>query len=267
MNLLLPSRLEPGSDGRLTQVSPETVGWRYVGFEVYRLEPGRRLESSTAARELCLVVLQGTCDVSGAGREWIGVGGRASVFDGPPGAVYLPPQSSFTVEPAGGQEVEVALCWAPASRGVDPSLIRPDQVAVSKRGSGSTEREIRNILMEDRAAENLLVTEVVTPGGHWSSYPPHKHDTDDPPRETYLEETYYHRLRRPEGFAIQRVYTEDGLLDETLVVADGNVVLVPRGYHSVAAAPGYDLYYLNVMAGPVRRWLVTNEPAHKWLLA
>jgi 5-deoxy-glucuronate isomerase len=127
------------------------------------------------------------------------------------------------------------------------------------------ERTIHHILMEDVAAESLLVTEVVTPAGNWSSYPPHKHDTDDPPRETQLEETYYHRLRDTRGFAMQRVYTSDGSLDETMSVRDGDLVLVPRGFHTVSAAPGYELYYLNVMSGPVRRWCVTFDPEHEWL--
>jgi 5-deoxy-glucuronate isomerase len=128
------------------------------------------------------------------------------------------------------------------------------------------ERRIHHILMEDAAAESLLVTEVVTPGGHWSSYPPHKHDTNDPPRETALEETYYHRLRDERGFALQRVYTADGTLDESVAARSGECVLVPRGFHTVSAPPGYDLYYLNVMAGPLRQWKVTFDPEHRRLL-
>jgi 5-deoxy-glucuronate isomerase len=108
------------------------------------------------------------------------------------------------------------------------------------------------------------VVEVVTPGGHWSSYPPHKHDIDQP-GETQLEETYYHRLARPGGFAFQRVYTADRTLDETMTVEDRDVVLVPRGYHPVSAAHGFDLYYLNVMAGPVRRWQVSQAPGYEFL--
>ena len=130
---------------------------------------------------------------------------------------------------------------------------------------GNMERTIHHILMEDAAAESLLVTEVVTPAGNWSSYPPHKHDTNDPPQETQLEETYYHRLRDVRGFAMQRIYTADRSLDETMSVRDGDLVLVPRGFHTGSAAPGYELYYLNVMAGPVRRWCVTFDPEHEWL--
>jgi 5-deoxy-glucuronate isomerase len=167
---------------------------------------------------------------------------------------------------ATSEVAEVALCWAPAQRGVDPVLISPEDVRVSTRGSGGTEREIHDVLMESRPAESLLITEVITPAGNWSSFPPHKHDTDDLPREAYLEETYYHRMKRAGGFAVQLVYTADRSLDAALQVRDGDVVLVPRGYHPVSAAPGYDLYYLNVMAGPVRRWQVTVDADQAWQL-
>ena len=152
-----------------------------------------------------------------------------------------------------------------AKRGERPRHIAPSDTRREVRGAGNMERTIHHILMEEGAAEALLVTEVVTPAGHWSSYPPHKHDTNDLPNETQLEETYYHRLRDARGFAVQRVYTADRSLDETVAVRDGDLVLVPRGYHTVSAAPGYELYYLNVMAGPVRRWCVTFDPEHERL--
>ena len=121
-------------------------------------------------------------------------------------------------------------------------------------------------LMADQEADSLLVCEVITPAGHWSSYPPHKHDSDVPTKETALEETYYHRIDPPQGFAFQRVYTDDRSLDETVCVEDGDVVMVPRGYHPVGAPHGYNLYYLNVMAGPKRVWRFHNDPAHEWLM-
>jgi 5-deoxy-glucuronate isomerase len=141
-----------------------------------------------------------------------------------------------------------------------------DPPPIEIRGHGNQEREIRAILMGDREAESLLVCEVLTPPGHWSSYPPHKHDRDAMPEESYLEETYYHRIDPPRGFALQRVYTDDGSLDETLAVRDRDVVLVPRGYHTVSAPPGYAVYYLNVMAGPTRAWAIANDPDHEWTL-
>ena len=122
-----------------------------------------------------------------------------------------------------------------------------------------------NILPEDQPAQSLLVVEVITPGGHTSSYPPHKHDQDNLPHESLLEETYYHRLNPPQGFGFQRVYTDDRSLDESMAVEDGDVTLVPRGYHPCAACHGYDLYYLNVMAGPKRTWKFHNAVEHEWL--
>jgi 5-deoxy-glucuronate isomerase len=210
-------------------------------------------------------MLAGQADIAAGSRSWKEVGSRQDVFDGAPDAVYAPPGQSLEIT-ASSESCEVALCWAPATRGSEAALLPAAGVRPFKRGSGRTERTIHNILMEDRPAECLLVTEVLTPAGNWSSYPPHKHDIDDPPKETYLEETYYHRMARPEGFAVQLVYTDDLSLDEAIQVRDGDVVLVPRGYHPVAAGPGYDLYYLNVMAGPRRRWLVTTDPAHRWQL-
>jgi 5-deoxy-glucuronate isomerase len=248
----------PDEDGCVIRVTPDSAGWSYVGFEVYRLAAGARLARAYEDRESCVVFLSGSGHVSAGGREWPDVGGRADVFDGPPAALYVPPRTAWTVEAAA--ELELAVCTAPAERGAELRLLAPRDVRHESRGSGGEAREIDHILMEDEPADSLLVTEVVTPAGHWSSYPPHKHDVDDPPRETYLEETYYHRMRESNGFAFQRVYTADGTIDEAVAVHDGDVVLVPKGYHPVAAGARHDLYYLNVMAGPTREWRVTVDP-------
>ena len=263
-DLVVSTSVRPDSDGSVLRVTPESAGWEYVGFEVLRLADGKIVERDTGGEEVCLVVLSGFCTVSTADEEWRGIGNRDSVFEGPPHAVYLPPGTGYRVEAV--TYLELAVCSAPAAEGVAPRLIRREDTQRSTRGTGNMERQVTNILMEDQPAERLLVVEVITPDGHWSSYPPHKHDTEDPPRERYLEETYYHRIQPEQGFALQRVYTEDGSLDETLTFRDGDVVLVPEGYHVVSAPPGYDLYYLNVMAGPVREWKIKNDPAHEWLL-
>lgn len=260
MNLLVRSSAAPGPDGRLLAISPASAGWSYVGFEVYRLNRGVQLTPAMDGRELCAVVLSGTFDVDFVSGEWRGVGSRKTPFEGPADAAYFPPTDKPTVT-ARSETAEVAMCWAPAREGVERQLIKGHDVHVFTRGEGQTSRTIREILMMDRRAESLLVTEAITPGGNWSSFPPHKHDTDDPPNEAYLEETYYHRTARENGFAVQRVYTGDRSLDVALAVRDGDAVLVPRGYHPVVAEPGCDLYYLNVMAGPRRQWLVTFEPS------
>ncbi len=241
------------SDG-VVHVTPESAGWTYVGFEVVHVDG--RLERRDDDREACVVVLSGTCDLFAGGAGGTDLG-RESVFDGPAVALYVPPRVSWTAE----GRAELAVCTAPAEGRLPARLL--DSPTLLTRGEGSEERAIANILMEDEPAESLLVTEVVTPRGHWSSFPPHKHDVDDLPNEALLEETYYHRLQPADGFAVQRVYTDDGSLDETVAVGDGDTVLVPRGYHPVAASPRHDLYYLNVMAGPVRRWCTTTDPRYR----
>jgi len=242
-------------------ITPESAGWRHVGFQTFRLHVGQRLERQTKGDEACIVILSGRCRARAAEQDWPEVGGRATPFDGPPHALYVPVGTEYALE-ALTDNLEFAIGTGPVAlptQAHQPRLITPADVRVSSRGSGNMERTIHDILMEDQPAETLLVTEVLTPGGHWSSYPPHKHDTHDPPRETYLEELYYHRLRRPDGWTIQRVYSHHGTLDVTVAARDGDCVLVPRGYHPVSAAPGFDLYYLNVMAGPVRQWRVTFD--------
>jgi 5-deoxy-glucuronate isomerase len=255
----------PDAGGRVIDITPASAGWKYVGFEVRRLAAGQRAGFSFEGRETCLVVLTGKADISAGGARFEGVGGRASVFDdAAPGAVYVAAGLEITV--AAVTDAEVAVCTAPGHGVGGARLIGAESMSREVRGQGTNQRFIRNILPETQAAERLLVVEAMTPGGHWSSYPPHKHDTDTPLVESQLEETYYHRLKPAQGFAFQRVYTDDRSLDQTLCVEDGDVVLVPRGYHPVGAPHGYDLYYLNVMAGPRRQWIFHNDPAHEWML-
>jgi 5-deoxy-glucuronate isomerase len=255
---------EPDPEGRVLTITPASAGWSYVGFEVRRLVAGQEVALASAAREVCVLVLTGTADVQVGDLFCPSLGGRKSVFDdAAPGAVYAPAGSRIRIR--AGSEAEIALCSAPATATGEPRAIAGERMSKETRGEGTNRRFVRNVLPETEPAERLLVVEVITPGGHWSSYPPHKHDTDAPPAESRLEETYYHRLNPPQGFAFQRVYTDDRSLDETVCVEDGDVVLVPRGYHPVGAPHGYDLYYLNVMAGPVRRWIFRDDPAHAWI--
>lgn len=244
-------------------ITPGSAGWRYVGFQVRMLADGETASGDSGARELCLVLVAGRGSVAVNGADLGTLGERANPFEGSPWSVYVPPNSQWAVTAAGA--LELAVCAAPASGGLPARVIPPAEVGQETRGKGTNTRHVRNILPDTATAESLLVVEVITPGGNWSSYPPHKHDTDDFPRETLLEETYYHRLARGAGFALQRVYTDDRSLDETMAVSDGDVVLVPRGYHPVGAPHGFDLYYLNVMAGPVRAWKFTMAPEHAFL--
>ena len=257
-----------GASGLVHRVTPKSAGWSYVGFEVYDLQSGASLAKRCGDMEICIVIVSGKARVNtGSGKtakDFGLLGERTSPFEGGPWSVYVPAKSNFKV--TAETVCEIAVCAAPGTGKLPARVISPAQCAVEVRGKGSNTRHVRNILPEGEPAESLLVVEVITPGGNWSSYPPHKHDRDALPQESLLEETYYHRLNPPQGYAVQRVYTDDRSLDETLTVSDRDVVLVPKGYHPVGAAHGYSLYYLNVMAGPKRTWRFWNEPAHQWLL-
>jgi len=251
--------------GRVAHVTPESAGWTYVGFDLHRLTRGQTASGASGDKELCLVFVTGKGRVDANGDDLGVLGERMSPFDGKPWSVYLPEGSSWTV--TAETDVELAVCAAPSTGGHLPvRVIGPDDVGQQVRGKGTNTRYVTNILPETEPADSLLVVEVITPGGHTSSYPPHKHDQDNLPAESYLEETYYHRLNPPQGFAFQRVYTDDRSLDEAMAIEDGDVVLVPKGYHPCAACHGYDLYYLNVMAGPTRIWKFHNAPEHEWLM-
>jgi 5-deoxy-glucuronate isomerase len=259
--LLVPATT-PAADGTIATVTPESAGWGHVGFEALVLGAGRPAERETGDRECCVVAIEGRVQVRSEHGEWE-LGERESVFAGAPDAAYLPPGSRFSVA---GDAAEAALCFAPAGGGAEPRVLPAGGVETETRGHGVHERKIQPILMGDEAADSLLVVEVLTPAGHWSSYPPHKHDRDSLPEESLLEETYYFRIDPPQGFGLVRIYTGDGALDETLSVRDRDTVLVPHGYHTVSAPPGYSMYYLNVMAGPTRTWAIANDPDHEWML-
>ncbi len=260
-------KLRPKTDtARVHHVTPKKAGWKYVGFDLHRLTPGRDMvKGGGDDREVCIVIISGKARINVDGADYE-IGERASPFDGPGHSLYAPAGARWRAEAV--TPLDIAVCTAPGRDHSHPvRVIEPGDVEMLTRGKGTNTRYPRNILPETAPAESLLIVEVITPGGHTSSYPPHKHDTDNLPAESYLEETYYHRFQKPQGYAFQRVYTDDRSLDETMLIEDGDVVMVPRGYHPVAAIAGYDLYYLNVMAGPKRTWKFYNEPAHEWILA
>lgn len=249
---------------RRHHITPQSAGWTYVGFDLWELAAGDVVAGGKDARETCLVFVAGKGRVTAGGRDFGESGQRMNPFDGPPAAVYVPAGVEWRVEAT--TELTLAGCSAPGGGAYEARVIPPGSHAQITRGKGSNTRYVTDILPEGDPAHALLVVEVITPGGNTSSYPPHKHDTDNLPAESQLEETYYHRLKPAQGFAMQRVYTDDRSLDEALAIEDGDVTLVPRGYHPVAAVHGYDLYYLNTMAGPKRTWKFHNAQEHEWLL-
>jgi 5-deoxy-glucuronate isomerase len=253
------------SGREIVKVTPQSAGWKYVGFAAYRLAPGETITLDADRRERCVVVLRGTVTVRAGEESWSEIGERGSVFeDRSPYAVYAPATIAASVLAHTAAELGVAS--APGEGARPARLIEPAAMKRFSRGTGANTRYVCDILPESEPADHLLVVEVRTPGGHSSSYPPHKHDIDNLPLESSLEETYYHRLDPAQGFAFQRVYTDDRSLDESLAVEDHDVVLVPRGYHPVVVPYGYESYYLNVMAGPKREWHFKNDPVHEWML-
>ena len=265
MSHLLIKPQQPDDQGCVINVTPQSAGWQCVGFSVHQLSPGAGVQSLQAQRETCVVILTGTVDVVAGEYSFAAIGIRHSVFeDISPAAVYVP--ANTAIEITARTPAQVALCTAPGANNHPPRLISEQAINQEIRGAGTNLRKVRGILPQTEAADSLLIFEVITPGGNWSSYPPHKHDSDRIPQESALEETYYHLLNPSQGFAFQRVYTDDRSLDETMSVEHGDCVLVPKGYHPVGAAHGYDLYYLNVMAGPRRQWIFHNDPAHEWML-
>jgi 5-deoxy-glucuronate isomerase len=263
MNLLVKPKK---NSQEIVSVTPQSAGWRYVSFSAHQLAPGVSLTLSDDVNELCAVILSGKVSAKTETLEWNAIGGRESVFeDAAPYAVYVPPHTQLDITAM--TNAEVAVARSPAQGEFPARLIEPAAMRRSMRGKGANMRYVCDILPQDQPAESLLVVEVRTPSGNSSSYPPHKHDVDNIPVESLLEESYYHRIDPPQGFVFQRIYSDSRDIDESMAVEDRNVVLVPRGYHPVVVPHGYRSYYFNVMAGPKRVWHFHNDPAHEWILS
>jgi len=241
----------------------ESYGFQFLRFRNRKLTAKDHVQEDTGDCELGLVLLGGKCTVESSRGSWTNIGRRPNVFAGMPYALYLPIHTQFTVSTE--SECDIAFCYCRAERAFPARLVTPGDVPVEIRGAGNATRQINGIFKPDFPADRLIVVEVYTPSGNWSSYPPHKHDVHNPPAEVDLEEFYYYRIDRPEGFAIQKVYTPDRHLDETITVRDGEMVLVPEGYHPMVAAHGYNAYYLNTLGGSARSLAASDDPQLEWV--
>jgi 5-deoxy-glucuronate isomerase len=241
----------------------KTPGFEFLRFRIVKLAAGQSRQENTGASELGIVVLGGKCSVVAGQQRWTGIGKRSGVFDGLPYAVYVPISTALTV--TAESDCELAFCYCLAERAFPARSVTPADVEVEIRGGGNATRQINHIFKPEFEADKLLVVEVYTPSGNWSSYPPHKHDVHNPPVEVDLEEIYYYRVDQPEGYAIQKIYSKDGRLDQTLTVRDGEMVLIPEGYHPVVAAHGYNIYYLNALAGSARSMAASDDPDYAWV--
>jgi len=255
-------QLATGESGELLNFSRENVGWPWMSMTARRLNPREVYENKTHGEEAAFVILGGACTANwGKGQQ--AIGGRKNVFDGLPYCLYLPSSNAVTFRAE--TVCEIAECRVPSTAKLEPRLVTPKDIASSLRGGGNASRQIVDIIQTDFPADKLVVVEVYTPGGNWSSYPPHKHDVHAPPAEVDLDEIYYYRINQPAGFALQRLYSPADGEDQTIRTKDGDAVLVHSGYHPVVAGPGYDVYYLNFLAGTSRTLSVTEDPEHVWL--
>lgn len=244
-------------------VTPEVADWAYSGLTVFELSEREEVSLNFYSDEVVLVPLRGSFRIDSASLS-VTLAGRNDLFSEPTDRAYLPPRSPFVVTSESGGEI--AVCSARAETGGPARHLSAAAMSAEVRGAGQATRQINGIWPADvPGPERLIVVEVLTPAGNWSSYPPHKHD-EFTENEVPLEEIYYFRIQGEEGFGFHRTYSSDGDIDETVTVRNGDTFLIPRGYHGpCVAAPNYDMYYLNVMAGPHRDWRVSNDPRHAWV--
>jgi 5-deoxy-glucuronate isomerase len=274
-NILVHPVDDPNDPDLILSITPEQAGWDYISFQVRRLAAGKKWSFSAGENELAVVVLSGCFTVTTAKDSWAGLD-RANVFSSAAYAVYLPRHTDFTVfaERAG----EFAVTWVPTDEDHAPWLIQPEEVPIAVRGGDNVSRQINDLLPPGSPVHRLVLVEVYTPSGNWSSYPPHKHDVhleDENGHliEADLEEVYFYKIDKPEGYAYQRVYTDENSplqqagqpIDALVRAGHNDAVLVPEGYHPVVSAPGYTTYYLNVLAGSAQSLANQDDPNFTWV--
>src|SRR5271165_2408960 len=261
-NVVHSRPLSESQSGELLHFSRESVQWEWMSMSAWRLNPGETYSAATRGEEAAFVLLGGRCTADW-GEGVHSIGQRKNVFDGLPYSLYLPTNNSVTFKAE--TVCEIAECRVPSNAKLQPKLITPKDVATGLRGGGNASRQIVDIIRPDFPADKIIVIEVYTPGGNWSSFPPHKHDVHNPPAEVDLDEIYYYRMKEPGAFALQHLYPSGNSGGQTVQAHDGDTVLVRDGYHPVVAGPGYDVYYLNFLAGSSRIMAVTEDPRHVWI--
>ena len=255
-------KFAPQQAGKLLDLHRHEAGWEWMSFFVHRAQPGEVFQTGTDNEEAVFVLLGGTCTADwGKGKQQLGK--RKNVFDGLPYTLYLPAQGAVSF--AAESMCEIAECRVPTEARLEPRLLSPNDVVSTLRGGGNASRQIVDVIPPSFPADKLMVIEVYTPAGNWSSYPPHKHDTHNPPAEVDLDEIYYYRIAKPGGFALQHLYSGEDSDGRTVKARNGDVVLVRGGYHTVVAGPGYDVYYLNFLAGSSRTLAVHEDLQQTWI--
>lgn len=272
--LVLPSTNSHDPD-LILSVTPDSAGWEFISFQVRQLGAGKEWSFQSGENELAVILLSGAISVRSTRGNWYGLE-RKDVWTSAATALYLPRNTELTI--VADRESEFAVTWVPAEEDHDPWLIQPQDVPISIRGGDNVSRQINDLLPPGSPVQRLVLVEVYTPGGNWSSYPPHKHDVHIEGEggrlvEADLEEVYFYKIDKPEGYAYQRVYTDErsplqqaGSPIDALIRAENNcAVLIPEGYHPVVSAPGYTTYYLNVLAGSAQSLANQDDPRYSWV--
>ena len=262
MNHLIRNNLKSGYNSVVGAGHP---GMKLAQLAMVNLGAGESHEESLRDRELVGVILTGTCSVTTDrdGAAWNDIGGRTSVFEEKATAFYLPVGAKFRLEAK--NDCSVALCTAPSQLESEPFLVRPQDVCVGHSGVGYYRRDVCDIIRSEHRCQHLLVGETYHPPGNWSSYPPHRHEQDNPPLESKQEEIYHFRISPASGFGVQWIYSDDRSVDAVYVLHDGDTMVIPSGYHPLAVAPGHRMYYLWVMAGNKRELIRREDPAYAWM--
>jgi len=254
-------------------ISSSEAGWEFLNFEARTMKKGETWGGNTQDDEVLIVLLGGDFSAETLQENWQTENGRRDVFSGLPHALYLPPHTPFKLT-AQSEMLDIACGWCRTNQQHSAQFITPEMVeemGIELRGGDNASRQINRMLPPGSDCHRLVCVEVYTPSGNWSSFPAHKHDTVkiDPAtgnvQEAKLEEIYFYKIDKPQGFAIQKVYTDDRSLNEIAEVHNNDVVLVPRGYHPVIAAHGYNVYYLNFLTGSHQSLANTDDPNHQWI--
>lgn len=269
-----PILARPSSDKEIYQsITSAEAGWKYLNFMARTMKPGQKWTGDTGINEYLFVLLGGNFLAETSAGTWKTSNGRKDVFSGLPHGLYLPQHSEFEITPAGGF-LDIACGWCIAEQSFPAHYITPSDIVdmgIEYRGGDNASRQINRILPPGSPVNRLVSVEVYTPSGNWSSFPAHKHDKrkTDPDTgalmEASLEEIYFYKIDKPQGFAIQKVYNDDRSLDEIAEAHHNDAILVPEGYHPVVAGHGYNVYYLNFLAGSDQSLASTDDPDHKWI--
>lgn len=260
---------DTGGTGVFASVTAEEAGWEFLNMEARRLNKGQCYDGKTGDYEYAHVILGGVCNVRTSKGEWANVGRRPNVFSGMPYAIYLSRNTDFEIE-ALTDGLEIATCWVPTDEDHPAQLITPQMSQIEIRGGANATRQINGIIPPGFDCHRIVCVEVYTPSGNWSSYPPHKHDVHRVDEngnllEADLEEIYFYKIDRPNGYAYQRVYNDDRSIDGLMMAQQHDMVLVPEGYHPVVSAHGYTTYYLNFLAGSAQSLANSDDPAYAWV--